>query len=181
MKVVRLLFIMSSSIGLVACAGNKEAQISRQNPPLVMEEFFSGNLTAHGIVKDWRGRVIRRFNADIVAYWDQGVGTLEEDFLFDDGEIDRRVWRLQTTGIGKYNGTAGDVIGIGEVSVEEDSAFLDYVLRIPYGDDSLDVRVDDRMYLVSPTVLLNESNLSKFGVQVGELVLVIQKTDIKSY
>ena len=166
---------MSFLISLVACAGNGEPQAARQNPPLIMEEFFSGNLTAHGIVKDWRGRVIRRFNADIVAYWDQGVGTLEEDFVFDDGEIDRRVWKLESTGNGKYRGTAGDVVGIGEVAVEEDSAFLDYVLRIPYDDDTLDVRIDDRMYLVSPTVLLNESRLSKFGVQVGELVLVIQK------
>jgi hypothetical protein len=175
MKVIRRLLITSFLISLVDCAGNSEAQIARQNTPLVMEEFFSGNLTAHGIVKDWRGRVIRRFSADIVAYWDRGVGTIEEDFVFDDGEIDRRVWKLQSTGTEKYNGTAGDVIGIAEVSVEDDSAFLDYILRIPYGDDTLDVRIDDRMYLVSPTVLLNESKLRKFGVQIGELVLVIQK------
>lgn len=175
MKATRLLFTLLLLISLTACAGNAEVAVTRQNPPLIMEDFFSGDLTAHGIVKDWRGRVIRRFNADIVAYWDSGVGTLEEDFVFDDGEIDRRVWKLQPTGNGKYNGTAGDVVGIGEISVEEDSAFLDYVLRIPYGENTLDVRIDDRMYLVSPTVLLNESKLSKFGLQVGELVLVIQK------
>jgi hypothetical protein len=32
------------------------------------------------------------------------------------------------------------------------------------------------MYLVAPDVLINESTLSKFGVRVGNLVLVITRT-----
>jgi len=67
------------------------------------------------------------------------------------------------------------VVGEGEVRIAGNSAFLDYVLRIPFGENSLDVRVDDRMYLVTPEVLLNESSLRKFGFKVGELLLVIQK------
>jgi len=46
-------------------------------------------------------------------------------------------------------------------------------LQVPYGDGSVDVRVDDRMYLVSPDILINESSMSKFGWRVGNLVLVI--------
>ena len=67
------------------------------------------------------------------------------------------------------------MVGDGEVTVAGNSAFLDYVLRIPYGDGSINVRIDDRMYLITPTVLLNESTLRKFGIKVGELLLVIQK------
>ena len=178
MKVIQLLLATSFLINLTACTGNPALQREWQNAQMVMEEFFSGNLTAHGIVKDWRGRVIRRFNANIVAYWEQGIGTLEEDFVFDDGETDRRVWKLQAMGAGQYEGTAGDVIGAGEITVTGNSVFLDYVLRIPYNESTLDLRVDDRMHLISPTVLLNESKLSKLGVQVGELVLVIQKKDL---
>ncbi len=53
--------------------------------------------------------------------------------------------------------------------------FLEYVLRVPYNDGTIDITIDDRMYLVSPTVLLNESRMSKFGVDVGALLLVIEK------
>ncbi len=50
-----------------------------------------------------------------------------------------------------------------------------YVLQIPYRDGTIDVRVDDRMYLVSEDVLINESTLNKFGLRVGELLLVIRR------
>ncbi len=144
-------------------------------PVLVPETFFDGKLSAHGVVKNRSGKVIRYFNADIKAYWKDGIGTLEEDFLFDDGEKDRRVWTLTPSGNNRYVGTAGDVVGEGEVQFAGNSMFLDYVLRIPYNDGTLDIRIDDRMYLVNPNTLINESRMMKFGFEVGEILLVIQK------
>ncbi len=159
----------------VSCASITVQDYADKTPGLALEEFFSGTLTAHGVVKNWRGQVIRTFNADIDAYWNNGVGTLEEDFLFDDGTVERRVWTLVPTAINRYRGTAGDVVGSGEVNVAGNAAFLDYVLRIPFNDGTLDVRIDDRMYLVNDTVLINESSLKKFGIKVGEILLVIEK------
>lgn len=130
---------------------------------------------ASGIVKDRSGRVIRYFNATIDASWEGGVGTLDEQFVFDDGEEQTRVWTLERTAAGAYIATAGDVIGESQMKVLGNSLFMQYVLRIPYGDGTIDVNVDDRMYLVSDTVLLNESVMSKWGVNVGQITLVIQK------
>ena len=61
------------------------------------------------------------------------------------------------------------------MEVMGNSLFMQYVLRIPYGNSTIDVNVDDRMYLVSDTVLLNESVMSKWGFKVGQITLVIQK------
>jgi hypothetical protein len=144
-------------------------------PEFIPEEFFNGQLTAHGIVKDRSGKMIRHFNADIVATWVNGQGTLEEDFIFDDGERQRRVWRLISNGEHHYTATAGDVVGEGDLSISGNSMFLNYILRVPYDGDFIDLKIDDRMYLVSPTVLINESSMSKFGVEVGSLSLVIIK------
>ena len=55
------------------------------------------------------------------------------------------------------------------------SVFLDYRLRIPRGDSSLDLHIDDRMYLVSPQVIINESSMSWFGLPVGSIQLVIRR------
>lgn len=167
-------------IGTVAVLANSCSSVSVQDyaqsqPTLSLPEFFQGNLTAHGVVKNFRGRVTRRFNADITAYWRDGTGTLEEDFVFDNGDVERRVWNLEPTDSGGYIGTAGDVVGEGKVTLAGNSAFLDYVLRVPYNGTTIDVRVDDRMYLVSPTILINESRMSKFGIKVGEILLVIEK------
>jgi hypothetical protein len=171
----KLLSVLASAILILGCSPVTVQDYAGNSPTLVPEHFFDGSLTAHGVLKDRSGKVIRSFSADIKAYWEKGVGTLEEDFLFDDGEQDRRVWTLRPTGDGSYTGTAGDVVGDGQLTVAGNSMFLEYVLRIPYGDGTLDLHIDDRMYLVSKTVLINESKMTKFGFEVGELLLVIER------
>jgi hypothetical protein len=172
---LKLLLLVAGATLLLGCSTVAVEDYANNQPRLVPESFFNGALTAHGVVKDRSGRVIRRFNADIKAYWQDGIGTLEEDFLFDDGERDRRVWTLTPAGRGRYVGTAGDVVGEGEIQVAGNSMFLDYVLRIPRGDGTLDLRIDDRMYLVNPDILINESRMTKFGVEVGAILLVIER------
>lgn len=58
------------------------------------------------------------------------------------------------------------------------TAFLNYVLQMPYGNGNIDVWVDDRIYLLTPDLLLNESTLRKFGIRVGELLLVIDGAEV---
>ena len=178
MKKITVFLLLAIAMTIAGCGSVTVDDYAGNTPELIAEQFFDGQLTAHGVVKDRGGKVIRSFNADIRAYWQDGVGTLEEDFVFDDGETDRRVWTLTPAGPGRYAGTAGDVVGEGEVTIAGNSMFLDYVLRIPYGDGTLDIRIDDRMYLVHPDVLINESRMIKFGLQVGEILLVIKRDPI---
>jgi hypothetical protein len=162
---------------LSACSSVSVEDYVHNSPTLVPEKFFDGQLSAHGIVKDRNGLVLRYFNAEITASWADGVGTLDEQFVFDDGEQQNRVWTLvpSDAGVGMYMASAPDVIGEATMQVAGNSLFLDYVLRVPYGNGTIDLRIDDRMYLVSERVLLNQSRMSKWGVDVGELVLVIRK------
>ncbi len=173
MKFIAYLTTATLALALSACSTVKVSDYSDLKPAIVLDDFFNGSLSAHGVVKDRSGRVIRTFNASIDASWDAGTGTLDEDFIFNDGEKQRRVWRLQPQDDGSYIGTAGDVEGKGLLTHSGNSVFLDYVLQIPYGEGTVDVRVDDRMYLVSPGVLINESQMTKFGVRVGSILLVI--------
>ncbi len=160
---------------LMACSNVRVTDYADKKPLFDVEQFFNGDLTAHGVVKDRGGKVIRHFNANIAATWVDGVGTLVEDFVFDDGETQRRIWTLKPDGHGHYTGTAGDVVGAAKLQQAGNSLFLDYVLRLPYKGSEVDVHVDDRMYLVSPDILINESGMSKFGWRVGSLVLVIAR------
>lgn len=172
---VRALLVAVVVGTLLGCSPIRVTDYSDARPLFEVEKFFTGKLSAHGIVKDGSGKVIRRFNADIAAQWVDGVGTLTEEFVFDDGQIQRRIWTLQANGDGRYTGTADDVVGAAQLQQAGNSLFLDYVLRLPYRDSEVDVRVDDRMYLVSPDILINESKFTKFGWEVGTLVLVIAR------
>ncbi|GHD41952.1 Protein of unknown function [Marinobacter persicus] len=160
---------------VTGCAGPALEDYRDARPQLVPDEFFRGELSARGVVKDFSGEVIRTFDADIQASWDEnGVGTLDEVFRFSDGEVQTRVWTLEPEG-NSYHATAGDVVEPGTMRWQGNAIHMNYVLRVPYNDGTLDVRMDDWMYLVTPDTLINQTTMSKWGIDVGEVVLVIQK------
>ena len=147
-------------------------------PIFIAEDFFNGPLTAHGIVKNRSGKVIRTFNATLEGSWDEGVGLLAERFVFDDGEVQFRNWTLSPKpNSNGYIGGAEDVLGDAQILTAGNAMFINYTLVVPYNDTTIDVQVDDRMYLVSDKVLINESKLTKWGFDVGEVVLTIIKSD----
>ncbi len=174
---MKQLFLMLAFSVLAACSSVTVQDYADDQLKLEPEKFFDGNLNAYGVIKDRSGKVTRRFEASILASWENGIGTLDEDFVFDDGEQQKRIWTLTPNGQGGFSATAGDVVGNGTLSYAGNSMFLEYVLRIPYNDGTLDVGVDDRMYLVSENVLINKSVLKKFGLRVGEIVLTIIKEE----
>ncbi|MGB2109271.1 MAG: DUF3833 domain-containing protein [Marinobacter vinifirmus] len=170
-----LSLILLMSLVLAGCAGPALDDYQSTGPDLVPSQFFTGELSARGVVKDFSGEVIRTFDADIVASWDDnGVGTLDEVFRFDDGEEQTRVWTLTPSEQG-YHAEAGDVVEPGTMRWQGNAIHMNYVLRVSYGDGTIDVRMDDWMYLVTPDTLINQTTMSKWGVDVGEVVLVIQK------
>ena len=158
---------------MTACNSTDINRYSGEAPELKPEQFFTGFITAHGVIKNFSGDVIRRFNADIDACWKDGVGTLDERFIFDDGERQTRLWTLSPNPDGSYAATAGDVIGTGAARWSGHALFLDYVLRVALDDGSIDLRIDDRMYRVDDNIVINESRMTKFGIGVGSILLTL--------
>ncbi|PCM44091.1 hypothetical protein CPA50_11220 [Marinobacter sp. ANT_B65] len=174
----RFILLLIVTLGLLSgCSGQALTDYAERGPGLIPEQFFSGELSARGVVKDISGEVIRTFDADISASWDKaGVGTLDEVFRFDDGEVQNRVWTLTPSdSADSYRASAGDVVEPGTMRWSGNAIHMNYVLRVAYGDGTLDVRMDDWMYLVTPDTLINQTTMSKWGIDVGEIVLVIQK------
>ena len=161
------------ALALAGCSSVTPDDYQGRTPAFEPESFFNGALTAHGVVKDFSGEAIRHFSADITGCWDEGVGTLDEDFVFDDGEKQKRIWTLTPDGDQTYIGTAGDVVGDGFARWQGNAMFLDYTLRIELEDGPIDVKIDDRMYRVSENVVINESKMRKLGFGVGEILLTI--------
>jgi len=173
---VKILLVLLSLGFISACASVSVVDYEKNQPAMDVREFFDGNLSAHGIVKNRSGKVIRYFNATIIASWDDGIGKLDETFYFDDGEQQRRIWTLRPDDSGNFKGSANDVIGISKLNISGNSLFMQYILRVAYDDDTLDLLIDDRMYRISDKVVINESTMSKWGFEVGQIILVIEKT-----
>ncbi|MEO9653595.1 DUF3833 domain-containing protein [Marinomonas sp.] len=175
MKKSRFILMIIFVASLLGCSSPDISVYEKNQPKFLLENFFSGKLTAHGILKNRQGEVIRYFNADLLGHWQSGVGRLEETFLFDDGEEQERVWTLTPTGAGGYIAKANDVVGAGEVSMSGNALFMNYELLVPYDGDVVQINVDDRMYLVNEKTVINESVMTKFGFEVGYLTIVITK------
>jgi len=56
-----------------------------------------------------------------------------------------------------------------------DTVMIDYIIRVPYKDSTIDIDVRDWLHLQEDGVILNHSKMKKFGFKVGELVITIIK------
>lgn len=160
-----------------ACSSSEVSQYGDSELQLDLKQFFSGKLKAYGIVKNHKGKVIRHFSADIDASWQGNKGTLDEVFYFSDGEEQTRVWTLEPNNNGIYHATANDVVGKHPMTIVGNALFMEYVLQLPWKGKTLDVKVDDRMFLVAENRIINESSFYKWGFNVANVQLVIEKLD----
>ena len=171
-----LIFIILSTILFTGCTGMKIEDFNNTKPEFIPQEYFNGKLRAYGIVKDRSGKIIRTFKGKMIGSWDKnGVGTLEEFFVYDDGERIERIWTLKPNGDKKFIATADDIVGESPMIANGNTVMLDYVMRTPYKDSTIDLSVQDWLHLQEDGVIINHSKMKKFGFVVGELVITIIK------
>ncbi|MEH6452006.1 MAG: DUF3833 domain-containing protein [Psychromonas sp.] len=169
-----LLLVMSLFL-LTACSAQKVDNYKDLGPQLLVDSYFNGPLEAQGIVLDRGGNVTRRFVVEMIGTWQGDKGTLEEWFVFDDGEKTTRTWTINKLGDGQYSGTAGDIVG---EALGESGGFAlhwDYQLDLDVDGDTYRVTFDDWLYQVDENVVINRSYIKKWGFTVGEVILVITK------
>ncbi|MEM8985708.1 MAG: DUF3833 domain-containing protein [Pseudomonadota bacterium] len=164
-------------IMLGACAGPRLATVEGRGPGLVMERYFDRPIVAYGVFEGRNGALQRTFKATIDGEWDGRTLTLDEDFFYDDGETGNRIWRIEKIADGQYVGRADDVVGEAQIVSAGAGANLKYVVEFKTEDGGLRVRFDDWLYLLEDDVVINRAFLTKFGVRVGEVSLVMMPAD----
>lgn len=179
-KLNTILLILLSTLVLTACSYVDIKSYQMNEPKLVLHEFFNGDLTAHGIIKNRSGEVIRHFNVTMTGTWDEnGVGTLAEKFIFNDNSIEYRTWIFTPTTDSKlqqrYSAKANDTLVPSLIDISGNAFFMNYDLLINYQGNDIDVNIDDKMYLVNDHTIINESVMSKYGFEVGYITLTIIK------
>ena len=137
-----LVFIFIISGFFIACSSPSLDDYRGQEPAVDLMQLFDGELMAYGIVRNRSGKVIRYFTAQLTGSWDQGVGTLDEVFWFDDGERQTRIWTMTPDGQGNYIGTAADVEGTALIQTRGNAVRLAYRLQVPYKDDTITLTMD---------------------------------------
>lgn len=160
---------------LAGCAAPEVRDYANERPSLDLREYFNGPMTGYGVFTDRQGAVKARFVVRMQGRWEGENGVLEEDFEYSDGRKERRVWRLQHLGNGRYSGRADDVVGTAAGQQAGNALRWAYTLRLPVDGKTYEVGFDDWMYLVDPKVMLNKATMSKFGFRLGEVTLAFVK------
>jgi hypothetical protein len=163
------------ALALSGCASPQVQDYAKEEPRLDLRRFFDGPLTAKGMFTDRSGRVVKRFSVRMDARWDGDAGILDEHFQYSDGSTQRRVWRLRDLGAGRFSGTADDVVGQAEGAGAGNALRWNYTLALPVDGRTWNVALDDWMFLIDERTLLNRSAMSKFGLHLGDVTLVITK------
>ncbi|GEP59877.1 DUF3833 family protein [Reyranella soli] len=165
------LSIVSAMLG--ACAVPPASPANENSPRLVLESFFDGTTSGHGVfINSWTGSR-RSFTVAIHGSWDGRVLTLVEDFAFADGQRDRKTWRLEATEPGRYTGTREDVVGLARAWTEGNAVRLEYAVRL--GGWTVDF--SDVLALQDSAHLVNRATIGKWGVRIGRVELWLRRSD----
>jgi hypothetical protein len=158
-------------LALSACSSPQPDRYAQQLPRLDVQRYFNGALDAHGMFQDRSGEVIKRFVVAMQCRWDGDSGVLDEQFRYADGSTQQRIWTLRRTGPDTFSATAPDVVGTAHGKVAGNALHWTYVLALPVDGKTIEVDMDDWMFLIDDKVMLNRTRMSKYGVDLGSVTL----------
>lgn len=139
-----------------------------------IEAFLQGQSRAHGVFQDFTGRVRRRFSIDLSGTMEGDTLVLQEAFLFDDGAVEDRIWRISPDGQ-RYTATAQDMIGQARGKVEGDILRWSYLFSLKLGERRLEVRFRETFLQIAEDAVLNTARVSKFGFEIGRTTIVFRR------
>lgn len=148
--------------------------IPAQARDFTLESYFAGRTVAEGQFSAING-LKRSFKVNLTGKWNGKRLLLREDFVYADGERDRKTWSFRKTGATTYSGTREDVIGTAEVTVRGNTVRFSYLVDLAPGPDRTIVRFHDKMVLRPDGTVLNTAWVSKFGFPVARTEIVFHR------
>jgi hypothetical protein len=178
-----LLAALASCMGsatLGGCASSPEIEEYAQEKPLLdLRQYFNGVVDAWGVFTDRQGKVVKRFTVVMQCQWTRSaqgeIGVLDEDFVYSDGTLQKRIWKLTHLGNGAYTGRADDVVGEAAGQTRGNAFQWRYTLALPVDGRVWHVSMDDWMFLMNDQVMINKARMSKWGFHLGDVTLSFKR------
>ena len=177
----KIFFLLIFFLSLGACSKIEMEQFKNNTPKLDLFSFFEGNTVAYGIFEDRFGNLKRQFRVNISGTIIDDKLTLDEDFLYDDGEKDKRIWKIKKiTEEDKitYEGQAEDIEGIATGSISGNTLNWSYDIYLNIKGSNIKVHFNDWIYKQSENLAINRAYVSKFGINIGSVTLVFLRGQV---
>lgn len=170
---------MVSLFALMGCALRPSLPVDEVGAEgFVLERDLAGKTVGRGEFKAITGNN-RPFTAYLDGSWDGQTLTLVEDFDFDDGEKDRKTWRLTKQDDGTFTGTREDVVGEAIGFYDGKGFRLEYFIQLggENGEGGRRVKFRDILYKREDGVVINSATVGYYGLRVGRVNLEIKRDE----
>jgi len=154
---------------------------AERRPAFDLATFFDGKSVAYGIFEDKFGNLRRQFRVEIDGNLEGDVLTLDEQFLYADGEQDRRIWEIEKQiidGEVVYTGRAGDITGKANGRIAGNAMSWRYDITLVLSGMEVEVSFDDFIYQIDSDIAINRAYVSKWGLEIGSVTLVFLKDSL---
>ena len=166
---------LAAALTLTGCSTLSVETNSQPTPKFVLEDYFQGRTYAYGLFEGPDTKLQRAFTVVADGVQSGDTLTLNETFLWSDGERQTRVWTFKKIGEGRYEGRAGDVDGVARVTTQGKALRIQYKLILPIGKTKIAVDVDDWSHQFADGAVINRADMSKFGLHLGRITLTFIK------
>ncbi|WP_337263914.1 MULTISPECIES: DUF3833 domain-containing protein [unclassified Serratia (in: enterobacteria)] len=160
---------------LLAGCSAEVSDYQHSKPTFDLFGYFSGETRAWGMVQDYQNKQIRRFEVVIQGDVVGNTLTLNEKFVYDDGERQTRVWHIIRNEDGSYQGTAGDIIGVARGNTAGNAFNWRYDMEVKTDNGKIKLHFDDWLFRQDEKRLFNVTSLRKFGLEVAKVTLFFEK------
>lgn len=172
---MKLLYLLLT-LTLLSCANDMNVKnFETETPKFVLEDYFDGKTKAWGMFHDRFGNLKRSFKVDIKGTIVNDTLTLDEKFVYNDGEKESRIWSIKILGNNRYSGTADDVIGKATGISSGNALNWKYKLNLKVKDSIVAVDFDDWMFLQDDNILMNRAEVKKWGIVLGVVSITFKK------
>ena len=178
---LRLLLTFFLLLLIAGCSQTDMKEFQNNTPKLDLFSFFEGDTIAYGIFEDRFGNLKRQFRVNINGKVKNQILTLDEDFLYDDGEQAKRIWKIEKKIDNAqnitYEGQAEDVEGKAFGSISGNALNWSYDIYLNIKGSNIKVHFNDWIYKQSEDLAINRAYVSKFGINIGSVTLVFLRGD----
>ena len=172
---MKKILLLACMLVLVGCNSMKPEQFKGAEPAFDLFGFFEGNVKAWGIFEDRFGNLRRQFTVDIKGSVADNRLTLDENFAYADGEIDRRIWKITRLSQHQYEGRADDIVGVATGSMYGNAFNWVYEMDLDVGESTWRVKFDDWLYRQPGDVVINKATVTRWGIKIGTVTLFFKK------
>lgn len=134
-------------------------------------EFFDGHIEAEGFLAKRNGDITRTFRANFHGIREGNDININEVITFDNGEQERRHWKIKYIAAGHWQAVAEGVVGVCTIrsGTKPAEGRWSYRMKIVVGKRAIAFDFEDIMVMLSNSDMVSLTPMKKFGITLAQI------------